>query len=933
MMQSGDNIGRYQIVELIGGGGMGDVYLAQDTELQRRVAIKLFTRELPEGDEARDHLLHEARAASALSHPNVCTVFEVGDADGRPFIVMEFVEGRTLDALIATRELPTERVVRYGAQIADAIAHAHENGVVHRDLKSANVVITNDGRAKVLDFGLASTAAGDGDAVTRNVTSAEIGKVSGTLSYMAPEVLRGREADPRSDIWALGVVLYEDTTGHLPFRGDTAFEVSTALMKDSAEIPVDTSAGLKTVIQRCLQKSPGERYQSAAEIRAALEMLQSGGSSSNDALADEVAAAARAARAPNRALMAALGAAAIVIAVVGMTMLRSSDDAPDPGTVAAAGPGIGASGRPTIAVLPFRDHTASEETAWMSEGIPSMLLTSLAQAPDLDVVSPTRVQGIVQQLGAAALVSRDADVVAEFARRSGAGAIVVGDLYYTGTDYRVEVQVEDVTSGRLLDAFSATGPFVFELVDDLSAQIRAGLNLGDSPATESIAAVTTGNLDAWRAYNEGMVATQNLRYPDAMASFEEAMALDPNFTMAYFYAARIGLDVSDPGKVEEYDAFVKANLDRLSERDRLFVESAYVFQDDEDFERAAEMLEDLVRRYPDHENGWLGLGMAYGASELQFTDAQIDAWERGVAAIPTFGLLHNQLGYAMLGRGRYTEAVRAIERYVDLNPEEPNAYDSLAEIYTASGQPELGLEKYTEILELDPQWLGTHLGRAMTLAMLGRFDEAFVALDDVEDVTRDSRAAGAYALMGGYMLAKLGRYEEAIDLIRAGQEAAESVGIAILVKSYTMLAVDLALEAGDNETVLGLVDDALDGIDEVELPAARRDIAVGARSMAGIAQARLGRLDEARQILDELEDLPATAGATEAWAGGMLRAEIAYAEEDFGEAERAYAATEPPLKAYYSVGSLPPTLLSNTSSLRAGVARAQVAQGYNAPRG
>ena len=940
MLKGGDTLGRYRIVDLIGSGGMGEVYLAEDTELQRRVAVKLFTRELPAGG-ARDHLLHEARAASALSHPNVCTVFEVGESEGRPYIVMEYVEGRTLDTLIARRDLPTERVVRYGSQIADAVAHAHQHGVVHRDLKSANIVITNDGRAKVLDFGLASTMAAESEDATRDVTSAEVGRISGTLSHMAPEVLRGQEADARSDIWALGVILYEATTGDLPFVGDTAFEVSTAIMKDSAEVPAETSPGLKAVIQRCLQKAPGERYQSAAEVRAALEMLQSGGATSNEAISAEVAAAARSAAGPNWTAIAATFSVISVVALaawVGFGQLATRLDTGDPAGgatttpdaensgAAIGGPAIGASGRPTIAVLPFRDRTGSDEMAWLAEGVPSMLLTSLAQTRGLDVVSNTRVQEIVSQLGAASLQDLDAAALAEFAARSGAGAVVVGDLYYTGTDYRFDVQVEDVNEGRVLNAYSATGPFIFALVDDLAAQIRAGLELDAAPSAASIADVTTDSLEAWRAYDQGLAFLTNARGVEAVAAFEEAVRLDPDFAMARFHLGRLPLRLADPSLAAEHDAFVLANMDRIPQRDRLYVEGEFALDHDNDPERAALLLEELVGRYPDHENGWIRLTAARRQPGQPFTDLQIETLERGIEAMPTSGILHNQLGYAMLSRGRYAEAVRAIERYIELNPEEANAYDSLAEIYTVSGQPAMGLEKYTESLDVDPAFVSGYFGRAATLAMLGRYDEALEELDIAQEAHLQVSPSpfSTYPLAKGMLLSKLGRYDEAMELFSDPPPGFAAAGAEVLM-SGGLLPIHFALEAEDLATARELIAASRAIASNADDPAVG-DLLIAGRTLEGLVEVRAGNLAAARRIRSELGDEPRES-MYDVFGTELLGAEIALADGDLEEAETLFRATEPELKAFYSRSVPPPTLILNNHLFRDGVARVKVAQG------
>jgi len=928
MLETGNTIGRYRVVELIGSGGMGEVYLAEDTELQRRVAIKLFTRELPEGELARDHLLHEARAASALSHPNVCTIFEVAEDDGRPYIVMEYVEGRTLDSLIAGRELPTERVVRYGAQIADAIAHAHAAGVVHRDLKSANVVITNDGRAKVLDFGLASTNVTAADTGTREVTSAETGRISGTLSYMAPEILRGQAADARGDVWALGVILYEASVGRLPFGGETSFEVSTAIMKDSVDIPAETSPGLRAVIQHCLEKAPGERYQSAAEVRAALEALQSGTTTTGDAVPAEVAAAARAAATPRWLAVAVVFSLVAVVALAAWVVFGPSRDAGGADTGAASGVGIGASGRPTIAVLPFRDHTGSEEMAWLAEGVPSMLLTSLAQTEGLDVVSNSRVQQIAAQLGEETLLELDTAALAEFARRSGAGAVVAGDLYYTGTEYRFDVQVEDVASGRVLDAYSASGPFVFPLVDQLSERIRAGLELTEAAATQSIAEVTTDSLEAWRQYEEGVWAQTNLRYPAAIRAFEAAIGADPDFVMAHYKLSRLANWMPDPTAAAAYVDYVLANMDRVPERDRLLVEGLYALDRDGDYDRAEERLEELVRQYPDHVTGWAQLASIQGRGMLGFNNRQVETLQRGIEANPAAGLLHNQLGYALAEDGRYAEAVRAIERYVELNPEEPNAHDSLAEMYVLSGQPETAFDKYGDVLEVDPQWYGAYYGRTFTAAMLGRYDVALEELEKFQEtwIGATGGAPSLYAPLAAMLLSKVGRYDDAMQYLRAAQQEFARAGVPVLEKSAELIAAHVALESGDLPTAAASAQQTLDGLERVEGLGFRSGIGNSARGFAAVAAAREGDVASAQRALQELrrdgaENIDAAQQAR------LLAGEIALAIGDWEAAEASFRSAEPVLKAFYSASLGTPTLLSNNHVYRDGVARAKVGAG------
>jgi serine/threonine protein kinase len=278
ILMIGRMLGHYRIEVELGAGGMGVVYRARDTLLRRTVALKLLGEKFQADEKGRTQLLREARAASALNHPNICAIYEVGETEGDSYIVMEYVEGRSLSMVAPGESLSVEMVLRYGAQMADALAHSHDRGIVHRDLKGGNVMVTPDGRVKVLDFGLAKRLP-DAELAEETCTQdllSEGRTIVGTLAYMAPETLRGEPADARSDIWALGVVLHEAAAGGLPFRGQTGFEMTSAILRDPpAQLPDRVPTGLRAVIQRCLAKRPGERYQRAGEVRAALETLQS----------------------------------------------------------------------------------------------------------------------------------------------------------------------------------------------------------------------------------------------------------------------------------------------------------------------------------------------------------------------------------------------------------------------------------------------------------------------------------------------------------------------------------------------------------------------------------------------------------------------------------------------------------------------------------
>lgn len=285
----GEVLGHCRVVAKIGEGGMGVVYRAHDEVLHRDVALKVVNKGAALDASASQNLLHEARASSSLAHPNICTIYEVGETDGELYIVMELVEGKSLRAMSAEGGLSAASVLRYGVQIASALARAHDKGIVHRDLKTANILVTSDGLVKVLDFGLARRVArGPSQDSTRSLERTEdASSISGTVPYMAPEVLRGEPPDYRNDLWALGVVLYEAACGRLPFEGRTAFEISSAIMREMPKpLAPPVPPGLWSIIQRCLAKEPIERYQRASEVQAALEAVQSAAVVSRDPSSD-----------------------------------------------------------------------------------------------------------------------------------------------------------------------------------------------------------------------------------------------------------------------------------------------------------------------------------------------------------------------------------------------------------------------------------------------------------------------------------------------------------------------------------------------------------------------------------------------------------------------------------------------------------------------
>ena len=686
---------------------MGEVYLAQDQKLHRQVALKFLPEHLTRDEERKQRFVREARAAAAIEHPHIGAIYDIDAVEGRTFIAMEYVRGESLRKAIPEGRLSARKSIELGIQIAEGLAKAHERGVVHRDLKPDNVILSEDGYAKIIDFGLAKlleplTQPGshpsDSDEATWVKTRE--GMVIGTVAYMSPEQARGGSVDHRSDVFSFGALLYEMLSGKAAFRRASVFDTLAAVIKESPPplslMGSETPPDIPRILKKCLAKDPAERYQTMKDLAIDLrEVREEFGSTTRTAV---VAVDKR--KFPWKWMTVLAGTVAVVALAFSFFGKERTP------------PGVGAAGRPAVAVMYFQDHTGADEIRWLSTGLPDMLLTGLAQTPGLDVVSSQRIHEILKEVGQENVDAIDKSLMAEVARRSGAGAVVVGSIYKAGDDIRIDVQLQDIESGRLLGAESVRGADVFALVDDLTHRIRSRLEMGDKPSGRPLAEVTTESLQAYRLYSEGMDARHNVRPADARTLLEEAVRLDPNFAIAHFALWDVAERLGETAQAERYRDKVMENLDRLPERQRLLVEARYAESEEDNLAKAAEKLERLIAQYPDEEDAYDMLIHVYGrdnqpARVLEF----LERWSKAFPGAGS-GHLHNHYGYALLGKGLYAGAIREFEAYARVSPEEANPHDSLGEVYLITGQPEKALQKYAQALSLNPSFGSSHLGRS-----------------------------------------------------------------------------------------------------------------------------------------------------------------------------------------------------------------------------
>lgn len=648
---------------------MGVVYRAEDTALGRTVALKFLSSQIGQDPKRVERFRDEARTASCLNHPNICTIYEVGEEEGELFIAMEYVEGRPISESLREGGMAVETLLRYGRQISGALEHAHERGIVHRDLKPANVVVTPDGTAKILDFGLAKRM--DPEQLQRTTqgvaTETSVG-LTGTLPYMSPEQLQGEETGPRSDIWSLGVMLYEMSSGTRPFRGENLYRLCTAIIQEPMPpLPENVPGGLAAVIKRCLQKEPVRRYQRASELRAALEALEISGTA--PAVAAQPAPEAVVARKPMGWI--ALGVVAVLLAGVGIGSLWRNRTPGSPGKV-----GVSVPERVQLAVLPPTGATGADDGAF-NDGLVETLtsrLTTLTEKHPLAVIPASEVR-------ARKVATVDA-ARAEFGVNLG----LVLNVQHAEGQERVNYSLVDATSHQQLRGGTITAPRgdPFALQDQVSESVTQALELQLQPQEKrALQAHGTTEPAAYDFYLQGRGYLQDYIKPEnvenAINVFNSALKKDPAFA-----AANAGLGEAYWRKYElthdkKWVAAAQENCRRGAERDSALSAAhiclGHIFRGTGNYEKSVEEYRKAVELEPTNDAAHGGLASAY--EQLGQLDAAEKTFKQAIAVRPNYWATYNWLGRFYQRHARYEDAAAMFLQVVSLAPDSFTGYYNL----------------------------------------------------------------------------------------------------------------------------------------------------------------------------------------------------------------------------------------------------------------
>jgi len=836
--------GRYQIIEELGKGGMGKVYKAQDTDLKEKVAIKLLRPEIAADKKTIERFRNELKFARKIRHKNVCQMYDLNKEKGLHYITMEYVPGEDLKSMIRMMgQLSSGKTIFIAKQVCEGLSEAHRLGVVHRDLKPQNIMIDRDGNARVMDFGIARSLK------TKGITAA--GVMIGTPEYMSPEQVEGKDVDQRSDIYSLGVILYEMVTGRVPFEGDTPFTIGvkhkSETPKDPKEFNTQLPEDLNLVILRCLEKDKEKRYQSAGEVRAELTRIEKGIPTTEIEIPKRKPLTSREITVTfglKKLFIPAIVVVALITAAVVIWQLLPKREAIP----------VVPSDKPSLAVMYFENNTGDESLDIWRSALSDLLISDLSQSKYIRVLPRDRLFGILNQLNLLESKRYSSENLKEVATRGGASHILQGILTKAGENFRINTTLQESGTMEIVgsDMVEGKGEESFHtIVDELTRRIKANFKLSSeeiaSDLDKEVGTITTGSPEAYRYYSEARKYHLGWDYREAIKLYERAVTIDPEFAMAYRGMASAYSNLGYVLKEKEYIQKAMDLSDRVSDRERYQILGNFYYQSEKTYDKAIEAYEKLLELYPD--DAWANsyLGLIYGI--LEEFDIAIKRYEVA-AQIQNDILTWGNLAWAYEANGLYDKARKVYEDYIENVKDNAQAHAGLAYNCLYQGKYELALEEADKAFLLDPSHRRNFLLKGEIYHLSGEFLGAEKEYHKIlETGDKSTHLSPRFWLATLYL--SQGRFEKTKDQLKQAIELAEELSAYWGKANFQGYLAYFYLKTGNPEKALELNEKATKVYIELE------DLWNQRFTLAwkGVAYLEIGSIGEAQRVADELKDL------------------------------------------------------------------------------
>ena len=837
--------GRYEIIEELGSGGMGKVYRVEDKKVGEEVALKLVRPEIATDKKMIERFSRELRTARKISHRNICRMFDLGEDKGTRFITMEYVRGEDLKSMIRmSGQLGIGTAIGIAKQICEGLTEAHRLGVIHRDLKPNNIMIDKEGSARIMDFGIARPLRAKG------ITGP--GAMIGTPEYMSPEQVEAKEVDERSDIYSLGILLYEMLTGRIPFEGDSVIAVGIKQKSEQPAPPVKFNAriseDLNRVILKCLEKDKAARYQSAAELCSELSRIEEGlpttereGRKRKTATSKQVTVTFM----PKKLVFPIIGVILLVLAVLFIPKLFKSKDAP-----------LLPSDKPSLAVVYFRNNTGQEGLDHWREAIAELLITDLTQSKYIRVVGRDKLQNILRQLDMMDKKSFSSSDLKEIADKGRVHYVLQGAFTKAGESFRINYSLREPDSEEQLVTEILEGQgeeSIFRMVDEITPKVKSALELTKEELTadidRSIGVITTSSPEAYGFFMEGSNFHDEAKYQEAIQSYQKAIALDPEFASSY---RAMGTAYNNILHFAESRACLEKAYelsDRISDRERMRIEAEYFRRSQTTYDKAIEAYSRLLEIYPDDEVGNNNLGVLYDG--LEEWGKALDRYQYLIDIGLASTLQYTNVAEILMNKGLYGDAERTLKDYFENFPDNFSVHLTLSDVYLSQGKYDLALSELEEAFAINPTHYdylrvkgNTYLCREDQAAA----EESFMTLFNHQNPF--FHAWGIHRL--GYLRMLQGRIKEAESLAEEFLALAEQSGQKLWEIMIRMRYLGrIRLYFGSPEEALGEFVKA-------------RDIAIGLGNSGsqrnaiyhiGLAYIEMNELDKAQKTMEELKVL------------------------------------------------------------------------------